>query len=420
MPKGSGIVQGPAVSLAQARAFVVVKQGLGGVGCKSVYDATLATAGVYSTAPTCYLSYAARVEGFRLAHLDEELYERRRLVRLRCMRQSAYIEPIEALPVIIAATGERVGQAISRILRVSGLTESAYNELSGRIEGLLAGHPPVTIPELREMLGPHVPERREALQYAVALMCRQSRLVRAEVRGSWRSDNYTYARWEDWVGAPVEEVEPESARVDLARRYLRAYGPATTADLKWWAGWTVKEANAAVMGLGDGIIHVSVNDEGAAPARALVLAEEEGDLLATDPENAHGVRLLPVWDAYLMGWADRRRFVREGDYGRVYDKVGNGTSVVLIDGVAEGVWEFDYADKPHGGRLTVRVAPFGAAVEERWGEVEEAAGRIKDTVGVGELKVERVGEAGRLADGVRNAFLAPIRLGRHPDGTSAL
>jgi hypothetical protein len=327
------------------------------------------------------------------------------------MRQSAYIEPVEALPVVIAATGERVGQAISRILRVSGMTEEMYNELSGRIEGLLAGRPPVTIPELREMLGPHVPERREAVHYAVALMCRQSRLVRAEVRGSWRSDNYTYARWEDWVGAPVEEVEPESARVDLARRYLRAYGPATAADLKWWAGWTVREANTAVMGLGDSVTSVSVTDKGAAPSAALVLADEEDDLLATEPEEARGIRLLPVWDAYLMGWADRRRFVREADYGRVYDKVGNGTSVVLIDGVAEGVWEFDYADKPRGGSLTVRVAPFGAVVEERWGEVEEAAGRIGDAVGVGELRVERVGEAGRLADGVRNAFLAPIRLG---------
>jgi hypothetical protein len=52
----------------------MAKQGLSGAGCKNVYDATLATAGIYGTAPTCYLSYAGRVEDFRLADLNEELY----------------------------------------------------------------------------------------------------------------------------------------------------------------------------------------------------------------------------------------------------------------------------------------------------------------------------------------------------------
>jgi uncharacterized protein YcaQ len=103
LPTHSHAMHGLVVSLAQARAFVLAKQGLSGVGCKSVYDTTLATAGVYSAAPTRYLSFAARVREFRLAHLDKEYYRRRRLVRLRCMRQSAYIEPLEALPAVVGA-----------------------------------------------------------------------------------------------------------------------------------------------------------------------------------------------------------------------------------------------------------------------------------------------------------------------------
>lgn len=408
------IPQGPAVSLAQARAFVLAKQGLSRAGCKNVYDATLATAGVYGTAPTCYLSYAARVEAFQFAHLDEELYLRRRLVRLRCMRESAYIEPVEALPVIVAATGARVAQAAGRLIRLSGLSDGSYAALADRIEELLAGHPPATVAELRELLGTQVPPDRQALQYVVALMCRQTRLVRAEVRGSWRSDTYAYARWSDWVGAPAEEVEPETARAELAQRYLRAFGPATTADLQWWAGWSARETTAAVSALGDSVTTVTVTDPEAAPVAAFVLADEQPALSAADPEDARGVRLLPVWDAYPMGYADRRRLVAASDYARIYDRAGNATSVVLVDGVAAGVWEFDYAANPPGGRLTVRVAPFGPTAVARWAEVEDAAARTAATIGADEPRVERAPQPGLLADGARNAFLAPIRLGRAP------
>lgn len=236
MAKGSSTPQGPVVPLAQAHAFVLAKQGLSGAGCPGAYDATLATAGIYSTAPTCYLSCAARVDGFRIADLDDEFYRRRRLVRLRCMRQSAYIQPVEALPAVVGATGERVGQAVGRLVNLTGLTDAAYATLADRIEEVLENRPPATVPEIRELLGAHVPPHQEALQFAVALMCRQMRLVRAAVRGSWSSDNYTYARWADWIGDPLDEIEPVVARAEFAHRYLRAFGPAMTADLTWWAG----------------------------------------------------------------------------------------------------------------------------------------------------------------------------------------
>jgi len=342
--KKLGAPGGPVVSLAQARAFVLSKQGLSGVGHKSVYDATLSTAGVYSTAPTCYLSYAARVKGFRLADLDQELYEKRRLVRLRCMRQSAYIEPAEALPAVHAATNPGGEKAFIRLVRLSGLTDGAFATLAERIEKVLAGHPPVTVPELRTLLGEHAP-KGQAMQYVVALMSRQARLVRAEVRGSWTSDTYTYARWADWVGAPLKKIKPETARAELAQRYLRAFGPVTAADLKWWTGWTLRDTTAAIAALGDDVHVITLTDPETPPVEALVLADEQSKLLATNTKDASGVRLLPYWDAYTMGYIDRRRFVAQADYARVYDRAGNGTSVVLIDGLAEGVWEFETSDK---------------------------------------------------------------------------
>jgi hypothetical protein len=387
----------PTSSLDRARAFVVVKQGLGGAdGPEDVRGVIEATAGVYGTAPTCYLACAARLDGFRVGDLDAELYERRSLVRLRCMRGSAYIQPAGALPAIVAAT--RVERALARNVKAAGIDTEQYERLAKRIEAELRGGEPATVAEIRALLG----DAPAGLSEVVALMGRQSRLARATVKGGWRSDVYGYALWEEWLGEPLSEADPVDARAQLARRYLAAYGPATAEDLRWWAGWNAGETRAALAALGHDAVPVGLDG-----AEALVLAGELDALGAADPEAARGVRLLPVWDSYLMGYRHRARQVAEADRANVYDRAGNGTSVVLVDGVAAGVWELVEAD---AGTVAVRVAPFGRPAKSWWAGVEEAAGRIAAMLDAAELRVERAERPGPLADGARNAFLAPIRL----------
>ena len=381
----------------RARAFVLAKQGLGAKpGPGDVLAVIEATAGVYGTAPTCYLACAARLPGFRVEDLDRELYEHRSLVRLRCMRGSAYIEPAEALPAIVAAT--RNDRQITALVKAAGISESEYEGHARRVEEAIAGGEPATVAEIRKLLG----DAPEALSQVVALMARQGRLVRATVRGGWKSDVYAYARWEEWVGDPLSEVDPVDARARLARRYFAAYGPATADDLRWWAGWKAGETKAALAALVDELVPVELGG-----SAAFVLSAEAEALEGADPESGRGTRLLPVWDSYLMGYRNRSHQVRRDDHPNVYDKAGNATSVVLVDGVVDGVWEF----QDTGGEPALRVAPFGRAAAEWWRGVEEAAARIATMLGLPEVPVERAPRPGPLADGARNAFMAPIRLG---------
>ena len=390
----------------RARAYVLGKQGLAGARLPTTADAVVGTAGIYGTAPTCYLSAAARVDGFRLADLDAELYGKRSMVRLRCMRGMAYIEPLELLPVLFACTGEDPDKTLRRIGKYSGLGEAGVLALAERVVEVMTGRPPMTVREIREALGDDVPGAKEGLQFTVGMLGRFGRIVRAEVRGSWRSDNYTYALWSDWVGAPVEELDPAAARVQLARRYLRAFGPATTDDLKWWSGWTKRDTIAALGGLGDELTPVALDgeaDSGGVTREAWMLAAELDALTGIDPVSS--VRLLPVWDTYFMAYATspvgRARQVAEADYPKVYDKSGNATSTVIVSGVAAGVWELD----PDAGTIT--VAPFDDAMP--WTDVEAEVAAVGAAIGTG-LRLERVPAAGPLSVGPRNAFLSPISL----------
>jgi DNA glycosylase AlkZ-like len=403
---------GPPVPLGRASAFVLGKQGLAGPGLAGLDAAGTATAGVYSTAPTCYLSFAARVPGFHLRDLDAALYEQRRLVRVRCMRESSYVVPAGSLPVVVAATTGQTERVARRYARSSGLDDAGFDALGDAIERAMAGRAPVTKAEVRSLLGPGAPASG-VVGWAVACLCAQARLVRAEVRGGWRSDTYAYACWADWLGAPLRRLDPAAARVELARAYLRAFGPATSADLAWWSGWGARDTAAAVAALGDEVAPVSLYAPDLPEVPALVLADEAGALAASQ-DAAEGVRLLPVWDTYLMGYArgpaGRRPLVRPGDYERVYDLAGNGTSVLLVDGTAAGVWELAPA-AGRDGRLALTVAPFGPAGRALRTQVEAVATRLASQTGHAEAQVTWAAPTGRLAAGARNAFLAPVRLG---------
>lgn len=373
--------------------FAALKHGLAGPGWADAREALWACGGVYGTAPTCYLSLAARVPTFTLADLDKEMYGSRRAVRLRCMRSSSYLQPVDLVPALLGATAQVVARPINALVAKSGIDERTYLELCERVDDLLADGLTLTVPQLRQGLGERAPSG-ERLGFVVTRMCAEARLVKATVTGGWRSDAYAYARWSDWIGAPAEPLAPGDARRELARHYLHAFGPATPADLRWWTGWSGRDTAAALEALGEEVVPVD--------AWSVVLAAQYERLRTSEP--AHGVRLLPVWDAYLMGYRDRSRLVDEAHLERVYDASGNATSVVLIDGRVAGVWEWE-----PGARL--RVAGFDMRVERRWPEIEAEALRLGRLAGEGDLGIERCPPPGRLADGKRNAFLAPIRLG---------
>ena len=398
---------------ARARAFVLHKQGLAGAGLDGLDAATAATGGVYGTAPTCYLTYAARVGGSALDQLDQAVYRDRRLVRLRAMRGSSYLVPAGRLAAVVAATGWLGERAARAAAKASGLDQGAFDQLADRIEQAMAGRPPLTKAELRVL----VDARAGLVDWAVVLLCAKARLVRADVRGGWRSDTYAYARWADWLGANLEPLGERAAHAELARAYLRAYGPATVADLAWWSGLGLRAAAAASADLGEEVEPVTLRGpDGTAAEPALVLAAEAGALAATDPGAAAGVRLLPVWDAYLMGYAKgpaaRARVLAPADYERVYDAAGNGTATLLVDGAVAGVWELaPAAAKGAAGRLAVTVAPFKAPGRRLRAAVEAAAAELATRTGHEDAQVSWAEPPGRLADGARNAFMAPVRLG---------
>lgn len=154
------------------------------------------------------------------------------------------------------------------------------------------------------------------------------------------------------VVAPPE-VDPEDARRELARRWLRVQGPTTPDAFGRWAGVNVAEARTTFDAIADELVEV---DTPVGPA--FVLAEAEAALRTTavdaDPGNVGDdteavpnraasagptVRLLPSGDAYWLLHGEQRELLVEDPEARDLlwtPRVWPGA--VLVDGEIVGTW----------------------------------------------------------------------------------
>jgi hypothetical protein len=151
-------------------------------------------------------------------------------------------------------------------------------------------------------------------------------------------------RWEGarrptvWT-VPPPDIDSGEARLELARRYLRVFGPTTDASFAQWAGIPLRGGRAAFAALGPELMPVStpIGD-------AWLLAADEPVLRAPAASPAPA-RLLPSGDAYwLLNGRDRELLVP--DAARLPQlwtpRVWPGA--VLIDGEIVGIWSRNAAN----------------------------------------------------------------------------
>ena len=196
--------------------------------------------------------------------------------------------------------------------------------------------------------------------------------------GPSRGQSVTFVRPERWI-AGWRQLDPEAALVEVARRYLTAYGPATKQDFaRWWGSWA-GVGNAAWAGLAHERVPVSI--EG---SRADVL---ESDLEAVSCQPlAVPVQLLPAFDPYLMGHATRHHLFEAVHASKVSRTAGWISAVLLVDGQVAGTWKHDVVKET----LRVTLAPFRRLNSKTTAEVGRRAGSLAETLGLARVDVRIV------------------------------
>jgi hypothetical protein len=152
-------------------------------------------------------------------------------------------------------------------------------------------------------------------------------------RGADRGRDATFVLLDDWVAPAPAPADPLA---ELARRYFRAFGPATAADFTTWSGLP---SGAAIASVRDELTEVEFDGR-----RGWTLGQVE---------PASAFRLLPMFDNYLLGYRDRTAILDPARHPQVYVG-GIIKATVVCDGRVIGIWRLDRSART----AEVRVTPF--------------------------------------------------------------
>jgi hypothetical protein len=163
--------------------------------------------------------------------------------------------------------------------------------------------------------------------------------------GPSRGRNVTYTSPRRWLPG-FRPAEAGAALRALVIRYLHAYGPATPQHFARWLGIPARHAAGVFGELTGELERVEVDGE---PAWNVAGDDK------TPPEPHRGIRLLPYFDAYVVGCQPRERLYPGPAASRALTpacQAGN-YPVLLVDGVVGGVWH----QRLSGRKLAITVEP---------------------------------------------------------------
>jgi hypothetical protein len=331
---------------------------------------------------TVFLSIVARSRQPSVAAIEDALYVRRELVRMLGMRRTMFVVTDELAPVVQAACTRAIAVQLRRryqqLLAQSGVVEDVeawWSSLERDTLAALESRHEATAQELGEDVprlktqirlaeGKNYAATQSVATWMLMQLSAEGKLVRGRPRGSWASSQYRWAPIDAWLPGGLASLPTPDAQIRLVGEWLRAFGPGTYADLKWWTGLSMGEVKRAVQA--HGTVEVELGDSSG------LLAADDADADATtqcDP----WVALLPALDVTPMGYVQREWFLGAHS-AALFDRSGNIGPSVWCDGRIVGGW----AQRPNGTLAYKLLEDVGHEAEER---VDSAAHGLEAWLG---------------------------------------
>ncbi|MFI9552929.1 winged helix DNA-binding domain-containing protein [Nonomuraea endophytica] len=345
------------------------------------------------------LALHARVKNLTPELVAQAITEDKSLLQSWCMRGSPFYFPTADAPVFttgvlppteegrihlilgveqaLAALGMSLTEAVeltgAEIDAVLSGRRLAINELGAELAGRIAPKLPKRQRGSWEAEGPYAPG--QPLGEGVVHFCIRILTLQRVVCFAPRAGNKApFVLVGEWLGRTIPDLDPEVARAELLRRYLRSYGPSTRGDFAAWLGIKAGDTDPWWSLVEDELAQVEFN------GRSWILAEDL-DALRSAPKP-QGVRLLPPRDPYTQ-MRDRETIVDKQHHREVWKTVGE-PGTVLANGRITGIWR----PRKSGRRLTVTVKTFGSLAARDRKPILEEAGQVAPLRGASSVDVE--------------------------------
>jgi Winged helix DNA-binding domain len=296
------------------------------------------------------LAVRVRSTGLVAADIEHARVQERSVVRTWGMRGTLHLLATEDLSWLLPLLGPVFVAGGRRRRAELGLDEDTYARGLRALRNVLTNHGSLTRDELVEQLATH---GIRLVGQARPYFMQRAALEGVICLGPDRGAEPTYVLLSEWVDLG-HSLSQEAAHAELARRYLKAYGPATPEDLARWSGMPMSKTRAAWQYIADELMEVEV---AGSPAWMLKTSAAWLDEL---PVHTPIVRLLPGFDIYLLGYQNRDLAVPRQYAKRINAGGGILHPALLVDGRAIGTWK----SRRRKNHVDVMVEPFDPLAPE--------------------------------------------------------
>jgi hypothetical protein len=145
--------------------------------------------------------------------------------------------------------------------------------------------------------------------------------------GERNGKQFTHTLLDEWVPR-AKSMKKDEALAMLAERYLSGHAPASLKDFVWWSGLTNTEAKAAFEMVNDKFEEKTIR------GNSYWVHKKTPDF-----SKKPSVYLLPAFDEYLLGYADRTTVVDEKYIMHIATNNGIFNPTIVVNGQVEGNWK---------------------------------------------------------------------------------
>jgi hypothetical protein len=358
----------------QVRGRRLVRHGLAGDGLATLADAARASCGAHAQIMSAAeLSLGQRCPGATRSDVRAALWTGQTLIKTYGPRGTVHLLPTEDLSLWLAALAAvpREGSVPETMAMTKDQTAAVITAIGEAVSE--AGEPGLTMEELNEQ----VPARAGSWAGDLVMPAFQTMWPRwrqslngaahqgAVIFGPDRGRQVTYRS-----PAPLLASQPVPSGTEalgwLVHAYLHSYGPARARDLARWLAAPIRWAERLFGELSGELIEVEFANDTA------YVAQQDTNL--PQPEVAKGVRLLPYFDALVVGSHPRALLFPGKAAERALSPSGQAGNfpTLLVDGEVAGVWHA----KRTGSKIAITVEPLCSLQAAQRRSLEEEVERV--------------------------------------------